>query len=90
MVSDNIEEANLVDLDDTQLKDFLGACYHSAKNLDEAKKHDPEILALQEKIAEIRFERYDVTIKTLKARLRAGRAIASLRGLDWRIPETSR
>jgi len=86
-MSDIHKQANLVDLADTELKEFLGHAYHAIKNLEEEKKNDPDIQQMKEKLTLYTRDNYDDSLKELKARMKAARALAKARGVSWTPPE---
>lgn len=87
MAKDFLAEAALVDLDDGDLKEFLGATYHEIKNLDEAKKNDPDIEQMREALKRYIDDNYTEQEKALKARMKAARTLAEVRGIKWKLPE---
>jgi sensor histidine kinase YesM len=82
-----LEEASLVDLGDEQLKELLGHTYHSLKNLDETRKNDPDLQAMQERVKQYIADVYTDEQKRLKARMKAARALAEARGVKWKLPD---
>lgn len=81
-------EANLIDLHDEALKEFLGHSFESLKRLEEAKKNDPDIAQMRQKLKDYVTDNYDDEIKRTKANLKAARSLAKARGIEWRLPET--
>lgn len=84
MKKDHLHEARLVDLSDDDLKEVLGRTYQDLKNLEEAKKLDPEFVRLTNVLNEYVHTRYSVRLRTMKARLKAARMIANSRNIMWR------
>ena len=82
-----LEEAQLVDLDDADLKELLGATYHAIKNLDEQKKNDPDIEQMRATLKAYIDDNYTEEEKRLKARMKAARSLAEARGIKWKLPE---
>lgn len=80
-------EAHLVDLTEAQLKEFLGHTYHSIRNVEEEKKNDPDIQQMRDKLTAYIKDNYDEELKTMKARLKAARALAKAKGIKWNPPE---
>lgn len=82
-----LEEARIVELQDEELKEFLGHTYEAIKSLDEKKKADPEVARLRLVLKQYKDDCYDDEIKSLKARLKAARTVATARGIQWRLPK---
>lgn len=83
----HMTEAALVDLSDDQLKELLGYCWEGIKRLEEQKKNDEQLLSMRAKINEYVDTNYTVFIKAFRARLRAARAQAAVRGIQWKAPD---
>jgi uncharacterized protein YxeA len=81
-----IEEANLVDLSDEELKSYLLHTHESIKNLEDDKRNDPDLQQMQDRMKSYVNDNYNEEIKTQKARLKASRAQAKARGLKIRLP----
>jgi sensor histidine kinase YesM len=81
-----IEEANLIDLNDEELKDYLLHSHEAIKNLEEQKRADPDLQQMQDRMKAYVNDNYSEEIKTQKARLKAARAQAKNRGLKIRLP----
>lgn len=86
-MKEHLREAALVDLGDEELKEFLGYTYHAIKNLDDEKKKDPDLAQMRDKLKQYVSDNYDEEIKRQKANMKAARALASARGIKWRLPE---
>lgn len=86
MSKDFLDEANLVDLNDDELKELLGHTYHGLKNLDEQQKNDPEIERMKAALKTYVDDNFADRKKALKARLKAARALAAVRGVEWKLP----
>lgn len=80
-------EAGLVDMTDDELKEFLGYSWESAKTLEEAKAKDQHVVRVREELKEYLDSNYNEDIKAHKARLKAARAQAKVRGIKWKEPE---
>lgn len=89
-MKDYLDEAQLVDLTDEDLKEFLGHTYHALKNLDEREKNDTEIERMRLDLKQYRDENYTDEKKALKARMKAGRSLAAARGIKWKMPTDSK
>lgn len=87
MTKDFLAEAALIDLDDDQLKELLGHTYHAIRNLDEAKKNDPDIEQMRATLKQYIEDNYTEEEKALKARMKAARSLATARGIKWKLPE---
>lgn len=87
MSKEHVEEARLVDLSDGDLKELLGATYHTLKNLGEDKKNDPDIKQMREALKHYIDDNYGDEEKKLKTRLKAARALAAKRNIKWNPPE---
>jgi hypothetical protein len=85
----HLDEAHLVDLDDGQLKELLGHTYHAIKDREEEKKNDPQIAQMRDQLRDYIKDNFDDEIKSLKARMKAARALAKARGVHWKLPEDS-
>jgi hypothetical protein len=70
-------------LSDDDLLTHLGWLYEEIKNLEEGKKSDPVIIALQEKIFAHAEEIYTLPVKDYRKKLKGCRYIAGLRGLKF-------
>lgn len=86
-MKDHLKEAALVDLDDGQLKELLGYTYHSIRNLEDAKKKDPEAEQLRATLSQYLDDNFNEEIKRQKATMKAARALASARGIKWKKPD---
>ncbi len=84
-----LEESRIVELQDEELKEFLGHTYEAIKSLDEKKKLDPELQQMRQSLRKYSADCYDDEIKSLKARLKAARTVANARGIKWRLPKES-
>jgi hypothetical protein len=80
-------EAALVDLTDEQLKELLGYSWEAIKRLEEAKKNDAYLIEMKTKTDEYTEENYTRFIKANRARLKAARAQAHVRGIKWKAPD---
>lgn len=80
------EMANLVDMLDEDLKNFLGFTHEELKNLDEKKKLDETLKNLQTKLREYCETEYTNKQKVLKAQLKAARSVAKARGIHFNPP----
>jgi hypothetical protein len=89
MTKDYLQEAALVDLTDEELKEFLGYTYHAARNLEEAKKNDPEAQRLRDILDQYLDDNFNEEIKQHKANLKAARALAAARNVRWKLPDHS-
>ncbi len=87
MTKEFLTESHLVDLSDSDLKDVLGYTYHTLKNLDEAKKNDPDIAQMRAQLKAYVDDNYSHECKRLKARMKAARALAATRGIEWKEPD---
>lgn len=82
-----LEESRLIDLTDEQLVDLVGSLFESIKRLDEAAKVDPEIERLQAELKAYKDDHYLDNKKRLVRRLKAARAHARIRNLDFNLPQ---
>ncbi len=87
MKSDLMQEVNIVDLPDDGIKELLGYLFESLKRLEESKKADPDLQQMQERLKEYVRDNYGDETKLLKARLKAARAQAKVRGIKYNVPE---
>jgi hypothetical protein len=84
-----LAEAGLVDLTDDELKEFLGYSWEAAKSLEEAKNKDQHVIRVRDELRQYLDDNYNDAIKDHKARLKAARAQAKVRGIKWKEPEVS-
>lgn len=84
--SEMMIEASLVDLNDVELKEFLGYLHEAVKTLTDEMKKDPEIKQMAEKLQNYKKDNYGDEIKHLNAKLKAARAQAQARGIKWNPP----
>jgi pyruvate/2-oxoglutarate dehydrogenase complex dihydrolipoamide dehydrogenase (E3) component len=84
-----LKEAELIELQDAELKEYLGFTYESIKTLEEKKRHDPEIARLRETLRKYQEDTYNLEIKKYRAYLKAARTVAKARGIQWRTPQES-
>lgn len=89
MSKETLAECKLVDMLNDELKEYLGGTYQKLKDLEEAKKKDPEIIQLQERLKTYMHDQYNIKIKQLKAQLKAARSVAKVKGVEWRLPKDS-
>lgn len=87
MKSDNLKEANIVDLSDDEIKELLGYLFESLKRQEELKKADPDLQQMQEALKNYIRDNYSDENKNLKARLKAARNQAKVRGIKYNVPE---
>ncbi len=83
-----LEEANLVDLSDEELKELLGYLWESNKTLEERKKSDPDLEQMRQKMKDYIKDNYSDVTKEYKGKLKAARALAAARGITWRAPDS--
>ena len=86
-MSKPIEEARLVDLSDDQLRELVGSLWEHIKRTDDAMKSDQHIEKLEAELKDYKEERYGITKREYKAKLRAARTHAEVRGLSIKLPE---
>lgn len=82
-----IEESRLVDLSDDQLRDLVGYLWESIKTTDERMKNDPKLAEMQEAMNEYKETHYKEDVRTFKAKLKAARKHAQVRGLHFALPD---
>lgn len=87
MKKSHMDEANLVDLNDNELKELLGYLFQSVKSLDEQKKTDPTIEKLKTELKNYVEENYTDQIKRYRGKLKAARNLAEARGIQWKVSE---
>lgn len=85
--SDLNTEASIVDLSNEDLRDMLLYLHTAIKNLNEAKKADPELEQMKAAMKAYADDNYNSEIKEHTAKLKAGHAQAKLRGLRIKMPE---
>ena len=83
---DFLKEAAIVHLTDSELKEYLAYHYHTAKNLEQSKKDDIELLRLKQVAKDYENDNFNEDIKTAKARIKAARALCKARGISYRLP----
>ncbi len=87
MKNTSLHELSIVDLSDDALKEFLGYTFEALKRLEESKKADPDLQQMQESLKAYVRDNYGDETKILKAKLKAARAQAKVRGVTYTIPE---
>ena len=87
-MSDAVVQAKFVDMNDTELKEAVGALHEYCKRIDEARKADEEIATLKERAKELDSERYTEELKAARRRLTAARRVAESRGIKFKVPQT--
>lgn len=80
------QERQLIDLTDDELVAIIGSTWELIKRLEEAMSTDPAIQDLQDQITQLKHERYLDTRKSHKATLRAARALANAKGIQFSLP----
>lgn len=85
-MKEHLQEATIVDMSDGDLKEFLGYHYEALKKLEDCKKMDPIIQELRAKLQMHIDSIYNLKSKSHKAKIKAARAIAELRGIKWSPP----
>jgi len=80
------QERQLIDLTDDELVATIGSAWETIKRLEEAMSTDPAIQALQDQITQLKHERYLDSRKAYKATLRAARALAQAKGIEFSLP----
>jgi hypothetical protein len=86
-IKSHLAEAALVDLSDDSLKEFLGHLWEGIKGLEEQRKNDEVFAELVAKANEHNDLLYRMPIKEFKAKLKAARAQAKVRGITWKAPD---
>lgn len=81
------DEARIVSYTDSQLVDYIGNLWESVKRIDEQMKADPEIERMEIELKNYKDEHFLDEKKGFVRRLRAARAIAKVRGVQFRILE---
>jgi hypothetical protein len=81
-----VAEANLVDLADHQLKETIGGLWERIRRLEDAIKTDPEIMRMTDELNLYKDENYRDDIKLFKAKLKAARKQAEVRGIQFKLP----
>lgn len=81
------EELSILDLTDDELKELLGYTHEALKVIEESRKNDPELQRLKHVAKEYEGDNYTDEIKSYKARLKAARAQAKVRGIKYNPPE---
>jgi predicted deacetylase len=87
-MTDGIQQARFVDLNDDELKEAVGSLHEYCKRIEEARKADSEINELKERAKELDAERYSEELKAARRRLMAARKVAESRGIKFKIPTT--
>lgn len=82
-----IEESRLVDLSDDALRDLVGYLWESIKLTDERMKVDPKIEEMETALKEYKESHYKEDVRTFKAKLKAARKHAQVRGLSFQLPD---
>lgn len=81
-----ILEANMVDLNDEEIKDAILYLWEAVKNLKDEMKKDPELQQMQERLKQYKKDNFMDEIKTHEAKLKAARAQAKVRGIKITLP----
>lgn len=89
-MSKPIEESRLVDLTDDQLRELVGSLWEHIKRTDDAMKNDATIEKLTAELKEYKDINYGEAKRGYKAKLRAARKHAEIRGLIFSLPEELR
>jgi hypothetical protein len=80
-------ERQLIHMSDQELIDFVGSTWENIKRLEESMAADGEIQELEERIKELKHDRYLDARKAYKARLKAARHLAQAKGIQFNLPE---
>jgi hypothetical protein len=80
-----LRESQYIDLNDEDLKELLGYLSERIRLDQELSKTDPDIVALRDQLKDLIADKYGESIKVNKKRLKAARAVASQRNLDWKV-----
>ena len=86
-MANQTREAQLVDMDDQALKDYVGYLWESVKRLSEAMDNDATLQTMVDAVREYKQEHYLGDINNYRARLKAARQQAQVRGLVFEVPE---
>lgn len=78
---------HFVDLPEEELKAFLLNRYEGLKLLDEAQKNDGKLKKLTEDLKEYKDTVYTYTKKEYRAEIKAARAVAKARGIEFKLPK---
>lgn len=81
-----MHEANLVDLNDEQVKDAILYLWEAVKNLKDEMAKDPQLQQMQDQLKMYKKDNFTDEIKTYEARLKAARAQAKVRGIKITLP----
>ena len=73
-------QANLNELPDAELVQYLTYYYHFVKDREQAKQNDPQIQIIRDKLREAEAT-YNQDIKDAQKKIKAARALCQLRGL---------
>lgn len=81
-----LDESRLISMTDDELVDTLGVLWESIKRIDEQMKADPEIERMAAAIKEYKDDRYLDNKKVMGRKLKAARAHARVRGIQFNLP----
>lgn len=81
------ESTRFLEMEADELKQFLLSRYEAIKELEEKKRKDEEVAKLAENLRSVVDERYTNPKKLYKAQLKAARAVAKVRGIDFNPPK---
>jgi uncharacterized small protein (DUF1192 family) len=84
-----LDESRLVTMTDAELVEAVGTLFESIKRLDEQMKSDPEIERMVAELNEYKAGRYLDNKKAMSRKLKAARAHARIRGLQFKLPKTA-
>lgn len=77
---------NYIDMQEDELKAFLLNRYEYLKTLEEKQKSDEHLKNLVEGLKEYKDTTYTQEKKMTKAELKAARAVAKARGIEFKLP----
>lgn len=81
------ESTKFIEMQEEELKQFMLSRHEALKDLDEKKRKDEEVTKIQENLKCLVSERYTTPKKLYKAQLKAARAIAKARGIEFKLPK---
>ncbi len=81
------DQSRFVELSEDDLKEALGFMWDRAKALKDAEKTDVEVERLKGELKIYITDHFSTERKRLEKDLRAARAIAKLRGIQWKAPK---
>lgn len=84
--NDVVQQAKLADLSNEELLNLIGYLWQELKNIDEQMAADDTLKEMVEEIKDYKDDTYLTRKGAYKGQLKAARALAKVKGLQFKLP----